>query len=138
MAALALVLAGCLVTFAVRGLVARKARLPGVLMSAQGMVQLSANAAGVFNEQQVQEGEYVTAGQALFVLGTDRPTTEGSAAVLLAAHLALRRTLLESERTARIQQTRQSETALLNRIRALDNEIGQAQQEALLVSRRGR
>ncbi len=135
-AALALLLAGCLVTFAVWGQVARKARVPGVLMPAQGTVQLSANAAGVFNEQLVQEGEHVTAGQALFVLGTDRPTTEGSAAVLLAAHLAQRRTTLEAERAARIQQTRQRETALQDRIRALDHEIGQAQQEALLASRR--
>jgi membrane fusion protein len=70
------------------------------------------------------------------VLGTDRTTAEGSAAVLLAAHLAQRRSTLEAERIARVQQTRQRETALQDRIRALDNEITQAQQEALLASRR--
>ena len=135
-AGVALALAGALVAFAAWGQVARKARIPGVLMPVQGTVQLSANAAGVLTEQLVQEGEQVTAGQALFVLGTDRPTAEGSAAVLLAAHLAQRRSTLEAERTGRLQQTRQRETALQDRIRALDHEIAQAQQEALLASRR--
>jgi membrane fusion protein len=135
-AGVALLLAGCLVTFAVWGQVARKSRIPGVLMPLQGTVQLSANAAGVLTEQWVQEGEQVTAGQALFVLGTDRPTAEGSAAVLLAAHLAQRRSTLEAERTARVLQTRQRDTALQDRIRALDHEITQAQQEAVLASSR--
>ena len=97
-AGVALALAGALVAFAAWGQVARKARIPGVLMPVQGTVQLSANAAGVLTEQLVQEVEHVTAGQALFVLGTDRPTSEGSAAVLLAAHLAQRRSTLEVER----------------------------------------
>lgn len=135
-AGVALTLAGALVAFAAWGQVARKARIPGVLMPVQGTVQLSASAAGVLTEQLVQEGEPVTAGQALFVLGTDRPTAEGSAAVLLAAHLTQRRSTLEAERTARLQQTHQRETALQDRIRALDHEIAQAQQEALLASRR--
>jgi len=135
-AGVALLLAGCLVTFAVWGQVARKARIPGVFMPEQGTVQLSANAAGVLTDQLVQEGEQVSAGQALFVLGTDRPTTEGQASVLLAAHLAQRRSTLEAERTARVQQTRQRETALQDRVRALDHEIAQAQQEALQASRR--
>lgn len=135
-AGIALLLAGCLVTFAVWGQVARKARVPGVLMPVQGTVQLNANAPGVLTDQLVQEGEQVSAGQALFVLGTDRPTAEGSAAVLLAAHFTQRRSTLEAERTARVQQTRQRETALQDRIHALDHEIAQAQQEALLASRR--
>lgn len=135
-AGVALGLAGALVAFAAWGQVARKARVPGVLMPAQGTVPLSANAAGILTEQRVQEGDAVTAGQALFVLSTDRPTAEGSAAVLLAAHLAQRRGTLEAERAARVQQTRQRETALQDRIRALDHEIAQAQQEALLASRR--
>jgi len=135
-AGVALGLAGALVAFAAWGQVARKARVPGVLMPVQGTVPLSANAAGILIEQRVQEGETVKAGQALFVLSTDRPTAEGSAAVLLAAHLAQRRSTLEAERTARLQQTRQRETALQERIRALDREITQAQQEVLLASRR--
>lgn len=135
-AGVALTLAGALVAFAAWGQVARKARIPGVLMPVQGTVQLSANAPGVLVEQLVQEGEQVTAGQALFVLGTDRSTAEGSTAVLLAAHLVQRRTTVEAERTARLLQTRQRDTALQDRIRALDHEIAQAQQEALLANRR--
>lgn len=53
-ASLALVLAACLITFAVWGQVARKSRIPGVLMPLQGTVQLSANAPGVLTEQWVE------------------------------------------------------------------------------------
>ena len=135
-AGVALVLAGAMVAFAAWGQVARKARIPGVLMPLQGTVQLSANAAGVITDQLIKEGEQVTAGQSLFVLGTDRATTEGSAAVLLQAHMAQRRLTLESERTARLEQTRQRQTALQDRILAIDREIIQAKQEAALASRR--
>ena len=135
-AGVALVLAGAMVAFAAWGQVARKARIPGVLMPVHGTVQLSANAAGVITDQLIQEGEQVAAGQSLFVLGTDRATTEGSAAVLLQAHMAQRRLSLESERTARLEQTRQRHTALQDRILAIDREIVQAKQEAALASRR--
>jgi len=135
-AGVALLLAGAMVAFAAWGQVARKARIPGVLLPVQGTVQLSANAAGVITDQLIQEGEQVTAGQSLFVLGTDRATTEGSAAVLLQAHMTQRRITLESERTARVEQTRQRQTALQDRILAIDREIVQAKQEAALASRR--
>ena len=135
-AGVALVLAGAMVAFAAWGQVARKARIPGVLMPVQGTVQLSANAAGVITEQLIKEGAQVSAGQSLFVLGTDRATTEGSAAVLLQAHMTQRRLTLESERTARLEQTRQRQSALQDRILAIDREIVQAKQEAALASRR--
>jgi membrane fusion protein len=125
-----------MVIFAVKGQVTRKTRVPGVLMPEQGTVQLTATASGVLSEQLVREGEQVRAGQSLFVLGTDRASAEGSAAVLLAAHLAQRRATLEVERTARIQQVRQRELTLQERTRALDREIGAAEQESLLAGRR--
>lgn len=135
-AAVALLLAGGLLAFAVWGQVARKARIPGVLVPEQGALQLDAQAPGVLVDLLVQEGERVAAGQTLFVLDTDRSTTEGSAAVLMAAHLVQRRSTLAAERTARVQQTRQREAALQDRIRSLDHEMTQARQEALLASRR--
>ena len=135
-AGVALLLAGCLVTFAVWGQVARKARIPGVLMPAHGTVQLSANAPGVLTDLMVQEGERVVAGQTLFVLDTDRPTAEGAAAVLLGAHLTLRRDKMLAERSARQDQAQQRDMALRDRIRSLDHEIAQARQEAVLASRR--
>jgi membrane fusion protein len=50
--------------------------------------------------------------------------------------MAQRRSTLEAELAARVQQVRQRKIALQERIRALDSEIAQAQQEAFLVSRR--
>jgi membrane fusion protein len=78
----------------------RIARIPGVLVPLHGTFQLSANAAGVITDQLIEEGEQVTAGQPLFVLGTDSATAEGSTAVLMQVHMAQRRITLDSERTA--------------------------------------
>jgi membrane fusion protein len=104
-AAVALVLAGGLLAFAVWGQVARKARIPGVLVPEQGALQLGAQAPGVLVDLRVQDGERVAAGQTLFVLDTDSPTAESSTAVLLAVQITQRSTL-ESKRTARLQQAR--------------------------------
>ncbi len=135
-AGLALILAGAMVAFVTWGQVARKARIPGVLVPLQGTFQLSANAAGVITDQLIEEGSQVTAGQPLFVLGTDRATAEGSAAVLLQAHIAQRRITLDLERTARKEQTRQRQTTLQDRVLAIEREIIQAKQEASLASSR--
>jgi membrane fusion protein len=61
-AAVALVLAGGLLAFAVWGQVARKARIPGVLVPEQGALQLGAQAPGVLVDLRVQDGERVAAG----------------------------------------------------------------------------
>ena len=135
-ASIALVLAGALLAFGAWGKVARKVRVPGVLMPQWGTVELSPAVSGVLLEQRVKEGDWVEQGQVLFVVNTDKTSAEGSTASLLASHLAQRRSTLLAERASRVAQNRQREAHLADRIRSLSLETAQATQEQALSKRR--
>jgi membrane fusion protein len=135
-AGLALVLAGALLAFGAWGKVARKVRVPGVLMPQWGTLELSPAISGVLLEQRVKEGDWVEQGQVLFVVNTDKTSAEGSTASLLASHLAQRRSTLLAERASRLAQNRQREVHLADRIHSLSVETAQATQEHALAKRR--
>ena len=135
-ASIALVLAGALLAFGAWGKVARKVRVPGLLMPQWGTVELSPAVSGVLLEQRVKEGDWVQQGQVLFVVNTDKTSAEGSTASLLASHLAQRRSTLLAERASRMAQNRQREAHLADRIRSLSLETAQATQEHALANRR--
>ena len=135
-AGMALLLAGALLAYGAWGQVARKVRIPGVLMPQWGTVELSSAVSGVLLEQRVKEGDWVEQGQVLFVVNTDKVSAEGSTASLLASHLAQRRSTLLAERQSRVAQSRQREAHLSDRIRSLSLETTQASQEQALAKRR--
>ncbi len=135
-AAVALTLAGALLAYGAWGTVARKVRVPGILMPHTGTLELSTAMAGALLEQRVQEGEWVQQGQVLFVINTDKTSALGSTSALLSSHLAQRRSTLLAERSSRQAQHQQRETHLTNRIRSLSLETTQATQEQVLASRR--
>ena len=135
-AGIALLLAGALLAYGAWGQVARKVRIPGVLMPQWGTVELSSAVSGVLLEQRVKEGDWVEQGQVLFVVNTDKVSAEGSTASLLASHLAQRRSTLLAERQSRVAQNRQREAHLSDRIRSLSLETAQASQEQVLAKRR--
>ena len=135
-ASIALVLAGAMLAFGAWGTVARKVRVPGVLMPQWGTVELSPAVSGVLLEQRVKEGDWVEQGQVLFVVNTDKTSADGSTASLLASHLAQRRSTLLAERASRLAQNRQREAHLADRIRSLSLETAQATQEHALAKRR--
>ena len=135
-AAVALTLAGALLAFGAWGTVARKVRVPGILMPHTGTLELTTAMAGALLEQRVQEGEWVQQGQVLFVINTDKTSAMGSTSTLLASHLAQRRSTLLAERSSRLVQHQARETHLTHRIRSLALETTQATQEQVLASRR--
>jgi membrane fusion protein len=135
-AAVALTLAGALLAFGAWGTVARKVRVPGILMPHTGTLELTSAMAGALLEQRVQEGEWVQQGQVLFVINTDKTSALGSTSALLASHLAQRRSTLLAERSTRLVQYQARETHLTHRIRSLSLETAQAVQEQVLASRR--
>ena len=135
-ASVALLLAGALLAFGAWGKVARKVRVPGILMPQMGTVELSTAQSGILLEQRVQEGDWVQQGQVLFVVNTDKTTAEGSTAALLASHLAQRRSTLLAERASRVAQNQQRELHLMERVRSWALETMQAQQEQVLAKRR--
>ena len=135
-AAVALTLAGALLAFGAWGTVARKVRVPGILMPHTGTLELTSAMAGALLEQRVQEGEWVQQGQVLFIINTDKTSALGSTSALLASHLAQRRSTLLAERSTRLVQHQARETHLTHRIRSLSLETAQAVQEQVLASRR--
>jgi membrane fusion protein len=135
-ASIALVLASALLAFGAWGKLARKVRVPGVLMPQWGTVELSPAVSGVLLEQRVKEGDWVQQGQVLFVVNTDKTSAEGSTASLLASHLAQRRSTLLAERASRVAQNHQREAHLADRIRSLSLETAQTTQEQALSKRR--
>ena len=135
-AAVSLLLAGALMAFATWGQVTRKDRVPGLLVSELGTIQLSATTPGTVVQRSVAEGEFVSAGQVQFVLGTDRAGTQGDTAALVAQNLLQRGQTLYAERSLRQLQARQRQQALADRLRALALETAQAQAEAQFAERR--
>jgi membrane fusion protein len=132
----AIVLAGSLVAYAVWGEITRKSRIPGILVPMHGTLQVASVVAGSVIESRVQEGEFVRAGQVLFVLGTDRAGADGNVAALAAYNLLQRHQLLMDERRLRIEQARLREQALAERLRSVSLEAGLARSEADFASRR--
>jgi len=135
-ACVALALAGGMMALGAWGKVARKVRISGVLMPQQGTVELSAASAGVLSRVHVVQGQWVQAGQTLFDLNTDKISTEGSTAVLLASHMAQRKSTLLSERTARSSQHLHRQKNLAERMVALAIEINHSAQEHSLTLQR--
>ena len=135
-AGVALLLAGALLAFGAWGKVARKVRVPGILMAQMGTIELSPAQSGVLLEQRVQEGDWVEQGQVLFVINTDKTTAEGSTSALLASHLAQRRSTLWAERASRVAQNQHREIQVSSRIQSLSLETAQTQQEHALAKRR--
>jgi membrane fusion protein len=132
----ALVLGAALIAFALWGQVTRKARIAGLLAPMRGSLQMTAQAAGIVTDIAAAEGAFVGAGQALFTLNTDRAGTAGDTAALIAQNLQQRRVTLDAERALRELQARQRQQALADRIRSLQVEQGQADNEAQLAERR--
>jgi membrane fusion protein len=132
----ALLVAAQLIAFAVWGEVTRKARVAGLLLPTQGSLSVAALAPGTLAELRVREGEQVQAGQVLAVIHTDRAGTAGNTGALVAQNLEQRQATLEAERGLREQQSRQRQQALADRIRSLQAEQVQADNEAALAERR--
>src|SRR5689334_12986191 len=95
-AVLAAVLVAALVAYAAMGEVTRKARLPGLLVPAEGTLNLSAPQSGMLVDILVHEGDEVAADEVLMVVRIDRSTALGDAAALIAQNLEQRRVSLET------------------------------------------
>ncbi len=137
-AALAMALA--LVAFAAWGEVNRKARLIGLLVPSQGSLSISAPQAGVLLQLPVTEGQTVQAGAVLLVLNTERNSLLNGAVGDISERVALqieaRQQTLGTEQTLRELQTRQRAQVLADRIRTLQAEMRQAEEERSLQQRR--
>ena len=138
--ACALGLALALVAFAAWGEVTRKARLSGLLVPSQGSLNITAQQSGVLMELPILEGQTVKAGEVLLVLHTERQSllngAMGDTTERAALQIEARKQSLSTERSLRELQTRQREQVLTDRIRTLQAEARQADEERSLQQRR--
>ncbi len=136
----ALGLALALVAFAAWGEVNRKARLSGLLVPSQGSLNITAQQSGVLMELPIIEGQSVKAGDVLMLLHTEHQSllngAMGDTTDRAAQQIEARRQSLSTERTLRELQTRQREQVLADRIRTLQAEARQADEERSLQQRR--
>lgn len=136
----ALGMALALVAFAAWGEVNRKARLSGLLVPSQGSLNINAQQSGVLMELPIVEGQTVQAGDVLLVLHTEHRSmlngTLGDTSERAARQIEERQQSLSTERTLRELQRSQREQVLSDRIRSLQAQLRQAEEERGLQQRR--
>lgn len=125
MAAASVLMGVLVVAYLGWGQMARKVRLPGVVVPQAGMHHITAPQQGVLLALQVAEGQQVERGQPLLTLGTERHLAAGEAHALVQVALDQRRDSLQAELRLISQQHSQRQAAGAERLRSL--EAGQRQ-----------
>ena len=136
----ALSVALLLVAFAAWGEVNRKAHLTGLLVPTLGTLNITAPQAGTVAQLLIAEGQTVQAGDVLLVLNAEHSSLRNGVADDIPARVALqieaRQQTIATERTLRELQSRQREQVLNDRIRAVQTELRQSEEECALLERR--
>ncbi len=136
----AIAIAAALIAFATWGEVNRKAHLSGLLVPTLGTLNITTPQPGTVVQLPVAEGQTVQAGDVLLVLSAERSTLRNGVAddtsERIAQQIATRAQSLQTERTLRELQSRQREQVLSDRIRTVQAELRQADEEANLLQRR--
>jgi membrane fusion protein len=125
-AAVVLAVAGALAL----GSYTKKARVPGWLVPAQGLVRVFAPRAGVATSLAVSEGDLVAPGQVLLALSTDEQSAAyGATGERAASALLSQRDSLQAEEERNAQLLRQQRASLVQRLAAMDGERNNIEQE---------
>jgi len=114
----------------------RKATAVGVLVPDSGLIRLVPAAAGTVLERHVSEGQAVSAGEVLFVIGVERPLLDPAAQAQVQRSLAERRRSLEGAARQEQSLVRARQSALERRLQALELEQAQVDSEAALQRQR--
>lgn len=133
----ALMTAISLVILTFWGAFTRKERVKGFLVPTQGLIKVYPRETGTVIERQIAEGERVAKGDPLFVVALERPPGEAVEAQSSAiARLKERQMSLEGE-LRQIDHLAEVETqALQQRIRGLEAELAQLNQQITIQQRR--
>jgi membrane fusion protein len=118
------------------GTIMKKARITGITTPPSGSLSIAAPNAGVLSKSFVREGQKVLLGQTLFEVSTERQGNFGELGVLLAQQLAVRKQTLESESHAKYLQDTERRKTIQERIRNIEAESAQLEQEISLAHRR--
>jgi len=125
-----------LVAFLALAQYTRKATAVGVLVPDSGLIRLVPAVAGTVLERHVSEGQTVSAGEVLFVIGVERPLLDPAAQAQVQRSLAERRRSLEGAARQEQSLVRARQSALERRLQALELEQAQVDSEAALQRQR--
>jgi membrane fusion protein len=142
----AALLSAAVIAFLVFGHYTKRAAVTGILTPAAGIAKLIAPATGVLLQAHAVEGQTVAAGQALFVLNTERYSSgefdhgagNGSAATqaIIAGQLAARSLLAEQDLRRAHERYSERSRAAAERLRALEGEAANLDKELTLAASR--
>ncbi|MFG0647234.1 HlyD family secretion protein [Leclercia adecarboxylata] len=128
-AATTLLLLLCIALFLYYGSYTRKAHLSGIVMPSSGLIKITPQYAGYVTGLTIQEGQHVTAGEALYHISGEHYNAQG-AGTLVAMSLSLKTqyAMLASQQALELNDNMQQQQATRQRISALQPQISSAEQ----------
>jgi len=129
-------LACALIAFVLYGSYVKRARVAGITVPEGGSLSVVSPGPGTLIRAMVEEGQSVKAGQPLFELSTERRGTTGDITALVAHQIASRKESLNTETRTRSSQYLEKKRTLAARVKNLEAELAQLQQEWQLAKRR--
>jgi membrane fusion protein len=115
------------------GTYARKVDLKGLVLPQGGLVQVTALEAGRIDAIPVHDNEAVTANQLLYIVNLDTTTKQGDTQARILQDLSRQRDLLAHEIKSKEQLRQQQDAGLQDRIRNLQAQIAQMQEQLTLT-----
>lgn len=125
-----------LIAFLMYGSYVKRARVAGITVPEGGSLSVVSPSSGTLIGSIAEEGQEVAAGQPLFELSTERRSSSGDIAALVANHIATRKDSLDSEKRTRSTQFLEKKRTIAARVKNLDAELVQLEHEWRLAERR--
>lgn len=139
-ALIVILLSASLIAYLFLGNYAKKARIPGILVSKGGETNVVATSSGYVVQVDVKEGQHLQVGETILVLDTDQWATikgvTGAANELAAKHIDARLATLLRERESKQIQAQLRSRATRDRISSIDMELERLTAEIVLQQRR--
>ncbi|WP_332879529.1 HlyD family secretion protein [Massilia sp. S19_KUP03_FR1] len=115
----------------------RKVPIQGMLVPTAGVTRVFSSQVGVINKVRVQDGQFVREGDILFVVSSERSTSDPrSTEALISELIAKRRASFDTELLQAKTQSRSRRTALQQRTLDLESEIKRLDNQAFIQKQR--
>jgi membrane fusion protein len=129
----------CIALFLYFGSYTRKAHLSGIVMPSSGLIKITPQYAGYVTDLAVQEGQHVTAGEALYHISGEHYNDQGTG-TLAAMRLSLKMqyAMLASQQVLEQNDNSQQQQAARQRIASLRPQLNSAEQRLTEAERQAR
>lgn len=136
--AVTLLIGTVLLAFVFGGSITRRARVAGITVPTLGSISIVAPSSGVLVRSMFREGDFVSAGQELFELSTERQVATGEVSYIVSRELIAQDRNLDEQKRLRVIQNTNRRLALNKRLESMVAETTQVNDEKELVKKRYR